>query len=451
MRLTFCGANGTVTGSKYLIEHGGDKFLVDCGMYQGHRELRQRNWSEMPFEPSQIKAVILTHAHIDHTGLIPLLVKNGFRGNIYCSAATFELCKILLPDSGFLHEEDAKRANKYGYTRHQPALPLYTKDDALKSLEFFQTHDYGTPLYLNDSLRFVFSHSGHILGSSFITLTDGDQTIIFSGDLGRPNDAMMRAPAALQHTDYLVLESTYGNRLHSTTDPLEEIGDVIRTTSGRGGTVVIPSFAVGRAQSILHYIHLLKSKAMIPDLPIYLDSPMAINATKLLCQFSNEHKLSDNVCEDICEGVRYVRTVEESKSLNAMVMPCVIISASGMATGGRVLHHLKHYITDPRNTIMFAGFQESGTRGARLLRGEDEIKIHGEMFPVKAEIRNIASLSAHADYNEILSWLENFKQAPRTVFLTHGDSEAAESLREHIEAKFGWNVEVPTYLESFDL
>ena len=389
MKLTFIGATETVTGSKYLIQHQGLKILIDCGLFQGFKELRERNWAPFPFDPKDIDVVLLTHAHIDHSGCIPLLVKRGFAGKVYCSEATLELCKILLPDSGFLQEEDARRANKYGYSRHKPALPLYTKDEAESALEYFETHGFGVPFDLGHNLKFTFSRSGHILGSSFITLTDGDKTLIFSGDLGRSNDPIMKSPAHLEYTDYLVLESTYGDKLHDQTE--QEIGEVIRKTAGRGGSIVIPAFAVGRAQLVLYYIEKLKSKKLIPDIPVYLDSPMAVNTTKLLCQFMNEHKLPESQCELVSTVATYVQTVEDSKALDASPLPKIIISASGMATGGRVVHHLKHYMTDPKNTLMFTGFQAAGTRGDRIVRQEESIRIFGEDVPLRAEVKNLSS------------------------------------------------------------
>ncbi len=451
MKISFFGATGTVTGSKYLIEHSGKKVLVDCGLFQGYKELRLRNWNALPFDPQDIDAVVLTHAHIDHSGYVPLLVKQGFKGKIYCSEATYELCKILLPDSGYLQEEDARRANKYGYTKHKLAEPLYTEKEARISLAQFHTLDFGHPFYLDDDLHFTMSRAGHILGSAFIALSDGNRTVTFSGDLGRQHDPVMQTPAQFQQTDYLLIESTYGDRLHSTKDPLEEIGEIIRSTAAKGGTVVVPAFAVGRAQLMLYYIHELKKSGSIPDLPVFLDSPMAVSATKLLCKFKNEHQLSEKTCHAVCDSVTYVQTVEDSKRLDTSRMPSVIISASGMATGGRVLHHLKHFITDPKNTILFTGYQAGGTRGDRIVKGEKETKIHGQFHPVRARIENLSTLSAHADYGEILTWLRNFNKSPQKVFITHGEPRAALSLKEKIEKEFGWTVIVPDYLQSEEL
>ncbi|HBR69704.1 MAG TPA: MBL fold metallo-hydrolase, partial [Rhodospirillaceae bacterium] len=405
MKLTFLGATGTVTGSKYLLEDGGKKILIDCGLFQGLKDLRLRNWEKFSHDPASIDAVILTHAHIDHSGYLPLLIKNGFRGPVYCSSATADLCGILLPDSGYLHEEDAARANKYGYSKHKPALPLYMQEDARKALDHFRIVEFGKDYPLNDLLSFSLTHAGHILGAACVRVSDGKTSIVFSGDLGRPSDPIIHAPAQIQKADYLVLESTYGDRLHDKHDPMEKMTEIITATAARGGVVVIPSFAVGRAQTILYYIHKLKEARRIPDIPVFLDSPMAIDATNLWQKYHGEHRLSAQECARICSVVKYVHTPDESKALNQHSVPCIIISASGMATGGRVLHHLKHYIGDPKSTILFAGYQAAGTRGARLLHHETEIKIHGHLYPVQAKIDVLNTLSAHADYQEILDWL----------------------------------------------
>lgn len=453
MKLTFLGATGTVTGSKYLLEDGEKKFLIDCGVFQGLKELRLRNWDKFPVDPASIDAVILTHAHIDHSGYLPLLVKNGFDGPVYCSSATADLCDILLPDSGYLHEEDAARANRYGYTKHHPALPLYTREDALNALKKIKPVTFGDEHRLSDFLSFHLTHAGHILGAACVHINDGQTKLVFSGDLGRLHDPVMNPPAQIQEADYLVLESTYGDRLHETTDPVDQLEKLITKTAARGGTVVIPAFAVGRAQSLMYYIYKLKQAGRIPDIPVYLDSPMAISATKLLQQHQAEHRLSKDECHAVCGSVIYTKTVEQSKEIGNKNngMPAVIISASGMATGGRVLHHLKHFIGDPRNTVLLAGFQAAGTRGARLAHGETEIKIHGHLYPVRAEIDMLNNISAHADYQEILEWLGHFREAPRKTFLTHGEPEAASSLQFKIEENLGWNVEIPAYRDTKEL
>ncbi|MBL1148487.1 MAG: MBL fold metallo-hydrolase [Pseudomonadota bacterium] len=455
MKLTFLGATSTVTGSKYLLEAGGKKIMIDCGLFQGHKELRLRNWQGFPVNPRDIDALILTHAHLDHSGYIPKLTNAGFEGPIYCSEATFDLCKILLPDSGHIQEDDAERANRYGYTKHKPALPLYTEQEARETFEYFKPVDFGKPYKITDELEFTLHHAGHILGASFIRVSDkGGTSILFSGDIGRLDDPVMKAPEKIEDADYIVVESTYGDRLHGKSDPTEDIERVVQETIQRGGTVVIPAFAVGRAQAMMFYIHKLKITGRIPrNLSVFLDSPMAINVSDLLCKHINDHRMPPNFCMDVCGVATYTRSVEQSKAINSKNnnMPKIVISASGMATGGRVLHHLKNYIGDERNTILLAGFQAGGTRGARLARGEKEIKIHGQLFPVRAQIEKLDNMSAHADYAEILSWMGGFKSPPRKVFVVHGEATAARSMRDKIEEKFGWNTEVPEYLQTEEL
>ena len=452
MKLTFLGATQTVTGSKYLLEAAGKKYLIDCGLFQGQKELRLRNREPFPVEPSSIEAVLLTHAHLDHSGYLPLLVKLGFRGKIYASRATYDLCKILLCDAGRIQEEDAREANKGGYSKHHPALPLYTEQDAEAALKYFHCVDFDTEQHLSDTLTFQLTRAGHILGSSFITLKDRETSIVFSGDIGRPQDPVMGGPSEIHTTDYLVMESTYGARLHPKIDVLTTLEEIINSTLAKGGSVVIPAFAVGRTQSILYYIYKLKEAGRIPaHTPIYLDSPMAQNATNLLHRYPNEHHLSKEECARSCSVAEYVRTQDDSKRLNFSTTPSIIISASGMAEGGRVLYHLVHYAPGTENTILFAGYQAAGTRGDRMLKGEKEIKIHGRMIPVRARIMNLDALSSHGDYLELLEWLKGFTTAPKCVFLTHGEIESAEALKAKIEEALGWRVVVPRYLESFTL
>ena len=454
MKLTFLGAAGTVTGSKYLLEDDNRKILIDCGLFQGRKDLREMNWDNPPFNPKDIDAILLTHAHIDHSGYIPKLVKDGFTGPIYCTDATADLCSILLPDSGYLQEEDAASANRHGYSRHEPALPLYTQEDAQIALDQLRPIDFGTRYTLDGSLLgFTMYRMGHILGAAAIRVDDGMTSILFSGDIGRMHSPVMKAPAKIQGADYLLVESTYGDRLHTADDPTEDIGEIIRRTAGRGGSVVIPSFAVGRAQELMYHIYVLKQKRMIPYLPVFLDSPMAIKATELLQRHPADHRLNEAVCKGVSDVVRYATTTDESKAINGNNnnMPKVIISASGMATGGRVLHHLKHHIGDERNTILFAGFQAEGTRGDQLVRGEKEIIIHGATWPVRAEIVQLHNMSAHADYAEIMEWLGHFTEGPRRTFITHGEAHAAAALKARIEEDLGWDVHVPAYAEKVEL
>jgi metallo-beta-lactamase family protein len=452
MKLSFLGATFTVTGSKYLLEVDEKRYLIDCGLFQGHKELRLRNREPFPINPRAIEAVILTHAHLDHSGYIPLLIKQGFKGKIYASHATRDLCEILLLDAGRIQEEDARRANRYGYSKHHPALPLYTESDAKNSLKYFQCIDFDKEYHLKNDLTFSLSRSGHILGSSFITIKNNDTTLVFSGDIGRPQDPVMTHPVKITFADYLILESTYGNRQHPDIDVLTQLEEIINSTFAKGGTVVIPAFAVGRTQILLYYIYKLKQeKRLSPYVPIYLDSPMAQDVTTLWNHYSDEHRLSKEECSKVCSVAQYVQSREDSKRLNSSPFPSIIISASGMAEGGRILHHLVHYAPQEKNTILFAGFQAGGTRGDRMLRGEREVKIHGHMIPIRARIENLDTLSSHADYEEILHWLKGFRSPPKQVFITHGEPEAANSLKSKIEEALGWKVFVPHYLDSIDL
>lgn len=450
-RLSFLGGAGTVTGSKYLLDNGGHRLLIDCGLFQGLKELRLRNWERLPVDPHRIHAVLLTHAHLDHTGYLPLLVKQGFGGPVYCSPATADLCAVLLPDSGYLQEKDAEFANRQGFSRHKPALPLYTLKDALSSLQQLKPVEFGDLLDLPGSGAALFRRAGHILGAASIQFDLNGRTIVFSGDLGRYGDATMVDPVSVDSADYLVVESTYGNRRHDARDPEDALAEVIGRTVGRGGTVIIPAFAVGRAQSLLFHLHRLKASRRLPDIPIFLDSPMAVDASKIFCRHAGDHRLTERECRDSCAVAHYVQSVEESKALMANSMPKVIISASGMATGGRVLHHLKSHAPDGRNTVLFAGFQAGGTRGASMVAGTDGIKIHGQYVPVRAEVANLEMLSAHADADEILRWLKGFKTAPRRTFITHGESSASDALRKRIEEELGWACVVPDQGQQVDL
>jgi metallo-beta-lactamase family protein len=451
MQLTFLGATNTVTGSRFLLDTGTTRILVDCGLFQGYKYLRERNWSPLQFDPKELDAVVLTHAHIDHSGYVPLLVRDGFGGPVYCTHGTRELCKLLLPDSGHLQEEEAAFLNRIGASKHKPARPLYTKQDALHSLEQFDSCDYDDPLTIGDiTLRFL--PAGHILGSSLVSIESQGKRIVFSGDVGRQHDLLMNPPAPVPPCDYLVLESTYGNRLHANEDPRPELAEVVTTTIQRGGVVLIPSFAVGRAQEIIYLLTDLMAQDKIPELPIFLDSPMAINASHIFLRHPNEHKLSEAACRSLFSRVTYVREVEESIALNDIHYPHIIISASGMATGGRVLHHLKRLLPDAKNSVLFVGYQAGGTRGARLVEGEEEVKIHGKYVRVKAQISNLDGLSAHADYSEMLSWLQHSEGLrPKKCFLVHGEENAIDHFRCRIDEKLGWNTVVPSMQQTFKL
>lgn len=451
MKLTFLGATGTVTGSKYLLEVGRLRILVDCGLFQGLKQLRLKNWSKLPIDPASVDAVILTHAHIDHSGYLPLFVRNGFAGKVYCTYGTRDLCEILLPDSAHLQEEEARFANKYGFSKHHPALPLYTRDDALKALSLLSPVDFEQEVHLGDGVTFTMTPNGHILGSAFVRISDGKKSIVFSGDIGRPQHLLMNAPAVIKQADYLVLESTYGDRAHDKTDPKIKLADTINRTIKRGGKVIVPVFAVGRAQEILYAIHLLKTEGKIADVPVYLNSPMAIDATQIFVRHSGEHRLSHAECEAMCKTARMVNTVEQSKALNENPHPMIILAASGMASGGRVVHHIEAFATNPHNTILFVGFQAAGTRGSAMVGGVSSVKIHGEYVPINAEVAFISNMSAHGDYLEILDWLRGFESAPKRTFITHGEPVAADAMRHHIEEKLHWQTCVPDYLETVDL
>lgn len=448
MNITFLGATRTVTGSKYLLTVDSQKILVDCGLFQGHKELRSLNWAKFPVDPAEIDAVILTHAHIDHSGYLPRLIKKGFKGSIYCTNGTQDLCAILLPDSGYLQEEDAYRANKYGYSRHQPALPLYTREDGTRAIEQFVPLDFGKSCALSKSLSFTFLPAGHILGAAMVQFHYHDKTILFSGDLGRPHHLIMMPPTTVTHTDYLILESTYGDRLHDPVNPLNDLEKIINNTVAKHGSIIIPAFAVGRAQELLYLLSQLKEAKRIPNIRIFLDSPMAQDVSDLLINYSNEHRLNKDECKKLCQIATYTKTPEESQAINRYTEPVLIISASGMIEGGRILHHLKLFLPDPRNTILLTGYQAPGTRGAQLLSGKPAIKIHGQSIPVLAQIHTMQNMSAHADYQEILNWLHHFKQAPRKVFLTHGDLISSEALKSKIEEQLGWNCVIPEYLQT---
>jgi metallo-beta-lactamase family protein len=451
LKITFLGGVGTVTGSKYLLEDGRTRVLVDCGLFQGFKNLRLRNWATFPVEPKSIDAVLLTHAHLDHSGYLPLLVKNGFKGPVICTQSTRELCGILLRDSGFLQEKDAEFANRRGFSKHRPALPLYTEKDAARAMHAFRSTPFAKVQQVMEGIKAVFHPAGHILGAAIVDIDWHGTRVVFSGDLGRPNNATMLDPTPIGHADYLVVESTYGDRSHDSNDPEEALAQVINRTCARGGIVLLPSFAVGRAQTLLYHLQRLQVGKRIPNVPIYLDSPMAIDASELFCSHPNDHKLDAEQCRSLSQVAHYVHDASESEALDADHSPKVIISASGMATGGRVLHHLRHLVTDARNTILFTGFQAGGTRGAALVGGAKQIKIHGQYLPVHAETDNLEMLSAHADADEILGWLKHFKAPPKTTFVTHGEPVAADALRRRIEETLRWRCQVPEQLEAVEL
>lgn len=452
MKIKFLGATGTVTGSKYLLTTNQARILIDCGLFQGYKNIRQRNWAPLPFDASQIDAVVLTHGHLDHSGMIPLLYKNGYRGPVYCSEGTFELCKLLLPDSGYLQEEEAKYRNRHKQTKHKPALPLYNLKTARDSLSLFSPIKYHTLVSVKD-VQIKLSPVGHILGAASAKIIHNNKSLIVSGDVGRPNELVMYAPEPLEPCDYLLVESTYGNRLHKfVEDEAEVLAQTINQTITQGGSILIPSFAIGRAQTIMFILSELIRLKKIPKIPIYLDSPMAINASSIYHRFNAEHRLSEEQFQAIDNLVEYTKSVDESKAIAFVKYPHIIISASGMATGGRVLHHLKHLLPNYRNAVIFVGYQAGGTRGRKLLNKPKEIRIFGRDVRVKADVSEISSFSAHADYNEMISWLKqsNMPRTPR-VFVVHGEPDASDEFRLHLKDQLGWDATVPDYLAEYNL
>ncbi len=424
---------------------------MDCGLFQGLKQLRLLNWEPLPFAASRLDGVVLTHAHIDHSGALPLLCKGGYRGVIHASAPTIDLCRILLPDSGFLQEQEAAYLNRHKLSRHKPALPLYTRAEAEAALARFRPLSFARETRITDGFNVTLGYGGHILGAATVLVRSERTRVLFSGDLGRSRDPIMRPPEPPPAADWVVMESTYGDRDHDHADAEAVLADIISRTAARGGTVVIPAFAVGRAQKILYYLERLKAASRIPDLPVFLDSPMAQSASDLMCRHRDQHRLGRNRCDVICEGARYVRGVEESKALDTNHFPKIILSASGMASGGRVVHHLKVYLRDPKHAVVFTGFQAAGTRGAHLTAGAKTVKIHGMQIPVRAEITNLTMLSAHADRKELLAWLKRMPRRPKGVVITHGEPEAADALRAQIEDELDWPCRVPFLGETIDL
>ena len=460
-KITFLGAAGAVTGSKYLVEAGGKRLLVDCGLFQGPKQLRQKNWDRLPIDAASIDWIVLTHAHIDHTGYLPRIVRDGFRGAICANAATDELCQLLLTDSAHLQEEDAQYATKKGYSSHKPALPLYTVEDAQQALTRFQEIPRKDPFTISPQFTVKPSDAGHILGSSSlqITITENGKSsmVVFSGDVGRYNQTILNDPEPIAKADYILCESTYGDRDHPTTSPSDAIADIINRVAKRGGVIVIPAFAVGRTQTLMYIMRLLEDQQRIPELPTFVDSPMASNVTDLYVRHREDHRLSFLREEQAGNGdpldthrVQMTRSVEESKKINDVKTPCIIMSASGMCTGGRILHHLTQRLPDARNAVILAGYQADGTLGRYLLGGGKAARIYGQTIPVRAEVQEVSQFSAHADRTELLRWLSGFAAPPKQLFLTHGEPAAAQAFRGTVQQKLKWNVAVPAQGDSFD-
>jgi metallo-beta-lactamase family protein len=445
MKITFLGAADTVTGSKHLVEAGGARVLLDCGLFQGFKLLRERNWAAPAVAPASIDAVVLSHAHLDHSGWLPALTKHGFKGPVYASAATRDLAEVLLLDSAHLQEEDARRANRGGWSRHAPALPLYGVADAKRAIARVVAVPAGRSVKVGD-VQVGFTPVGHLLGANALSLRAQGRTLVFSGDLGRSDDLLMPAPQRIAHADVLLIESTYGNRIHPNEDVQQRLGAIVRATTRRGGSVLLPSFAVGRAQALLLVLQRLKAAGEIAaELPIYLDSPMASAATALYQRHRRLLRIAGREAGTLTEGVTLIGTPRESEQLTRSRWPKVVISAAGMATGGRVLHHLKAMAPNPRNAIVFPGFQVGGTRGANLIAGARDVKIHGEFVAVKAEVSHLEGFSGHADADGLMDWLRGFEAPPAQCFVVHGEPAAADALRLRIKNELGWRVAVPEH------
>ncbi|GGO76959.1 MBL fold hydrolase [Marinobacterium nitratireducens] len=445
MKITFLGGTETVTGSKYLVASGDTRLLVDCGLFQGYKWLRERNWETPAFDIDRLDAVVLTHAHLDHSGYLPVLYQRGYRGPVYGHAGTVALCGVLLPDSGHLQEEDARYYARHRIGRHAHPKPLYDRDCAQQSLALLQSVPFDRPFRIG-SLSVHLQRAGHILGAGSVIIEGEGRRVGFSGDVGRPDDIFMHPPDPLPPLDLLMLESTYGDRLHDTADPYDELASAVRDTAHRGGVLLIPSFAVGRAQVLQHMLARLIDDGRIPKLPVFLDSPMAIDVTDIYWRFHSEHRLSRADCERLDRLVQEVRTVEDSQALADLTYPHIIIAGSGMLTGGRILHHLKRLLPDPRTTVLLCGYQAGGTRGAKLQQGADCVRIHGEWVQNRADIRFIAGLSGHADYRQLSAWLARSSLAPDTrIQLVHGESEALEGLRDHLRRTTQYDVAVAGY------
>ena len=447
MDITFLGAARTVTGSKFLIQEDGKRVLVDCGLFQGLKKLRKRNWQPLPVAPSSIDAIVLTHAHIDHSGYLPVLVRDGFRGPIFCTPPSADLVPILLTDSGRLQEEDAAYANRKRFSKHRPALPLYTEADAKRVAKRLEEVGYHEEFTIGPcTLRF--GPAGHILGAASLALRSGSGTqVLFSGDLGRDDAPLIPPPEDPPPTDWLVMEGTYGNRQHPDIDLEEGLAEVAGRTLGRGGVLMVPAFAVGRSQAVIHALYNLIDDGELPEVPVYLNSPMAIRVTKLYLKYGDYHRLSEEECERAFERVRLVRKVEDSKALNRRRGPFVVVAGAGMLSGGRILHHIRAFGGDRRNTLLVTGYQAAGTRGAALLQGADSVKIHGRQVPIRCEVTKLEGLSAHADRDGLLEWVEEMEERPRGACLVHGEEAALESLAAAI-AERGIRTRIPSYRET---
>ena len=450
MTLTFLGAARTVTGSKHLLEVGGRRVLVDCGLFQGLKDLRERNWHPLPIRAADITAVVLTHAHLDHTGYLPRLVGQGFRGRVFCTPATADLTRIVLEDAAKLQEEDAERANRKGYSKHRPAMPLFTEEDAARAMMLLQPVGYERPMPVAPGITAEFLNAGHLLGSAYarVHVEETGKTILFGGDLGRYNRPILPDPSPVAEADVVLVESTYGDRVHEPDDDGRRMAEIVNATARRGGKVIIPAFALGRVEELLYWVQYLEQRKQIPELPVYVDSPMA---TAVLAEYRDRADELDKVSAFATSRLRVITAISESRKVQESDEACIVISSSGMATGGRVLHHLRRALPDPRNTVMFAGYQSVGTRGRALVDGAQQTRIHGEDVPVRARIENLEFMSAHADTNEIMRWLGGFTRPPSLTCLVHGEPGPMDTLKARIEKELRWTVKTPAHQEKIEL
>lgn len=442
MKIHFLGAAGTVTGSKYLIETKDKNILVDCGLFQGLKELRLLNWKNLPFSAAKIDIVLLTHGHLDHVGYLPRLVKEGFSGHIYGTTPTLEVAKIILEDSARIQEEDAERANEKGFSKHSPALPLYDSKDVKKTLPLFYPQPLDEWIEIGQDIFCRYRYNGHIIGATFIELKIKEKIIVFSGDIGKEEDLLMYPPQKPEKADILFIESTYGNRIHPD-DAEERLTEIITNAAKTGGTIIIPSFAVERAQMLMYLLWQLKKKGAIPDLPVYMDSPMGTGVLGIFEHNPSWHKLPFDDCREMCKDIKLIESIQETYKLAAETKPKIIIAASGMATGGRILTYFVQYLGKATATVLLVGYQAAGTRGRALLEGAEEIKLYGKMFPVKARIENIEGLSSHADQAGLISWLSALKAPPAEIFIVHGEHDSSVALKAKIKEIYDWNAAIP--------
>lgn len=453
LKIHFLGAIETVTGSKYLIEALDKKIMVDCGLFQGIKKLRNLNWEYPPINPAEIDVVLLTHAHLDHTGYLPKLVKSGFKGAIWGTAPTLEIAAIILRDSAKIQEEEAEYANKKGFSKHQPALPLYDLEDAEKTIQHFREIQSKEWLPLFENIQVRFQYNGHILGATFIEMDIAGKRIVFSGDIGREEDMLLSPPERPKKADILLVESTYGDRLHPKEDLEGKIQDIVHDTWQDGGTLIIPSFAVERTQTLMYLFWQLRIKGRMPNIPIYMDSPMGAKVLNVFHHHSSWHKLTKEECTEMCEYIHTVESFKETWEIIDNKKPKIVIAGSGMVSGGRVLTYLKNNIDNPKTRVLLVGYQAEGTRGRQLQDGIHEVKIYGKYYPVKAQVLNIQSLSAHADQQELLNWMSEIKKTPEKVFIVHGEVHAADVFRVKIQDTYHWNVAIPDLysIEELDL